>query len=216
MNDTDQDLPPHGPPHYLWLDLETTGLDPEKNVILEVAVLATDEHLHQVSAACSWVVWFGQTGVLDMDDFVREMHTKNGLLAELPKAMLQLPAIESCLMAFVREVFGESREDQVAPGVPLASKPILAGSSIHFDRSFIKKHMPHFDGMLHYRHFDVSTLKMAAKTLYGLTTPKAEAHRALADVQESLAHARLCYGVQMGSDAWGRDVVNETAWGRNV
>lgn len=169
------------PATYLWLDLETTGLDPVRCEILEVAVLATDERLVQVGAACSWVVWYGSPPA--MDDYVRAMHTKNGLIAELPQAMLQPPAIEECVLAFVASVF------------PEGAKPVLAGSTIHFDQRFIKKHMPALARRLHYRLFDASTLKMACKTLYGFDPPKAEAHRALADVRESLDLARACYAM---------------------
>lgn len=168
----------HGSPVYLWLDLETTGLEPERDAILEVAVLATDEHLVRVSAACSWVVQ-QEPAMLRMDQYVSTMHTKNGLLDELRSAPFRLEGVEDCLMAFVREVFPKPPE-----------QPILAGSSVHFDRSFIKHHMPHFDAMLHYRLFDCRPLQMAAQTAWGMSFPKAEAHRALADVRESLGYAR--------------------------
>lgn len=168
----------HGPPCYLWLDLETTGLNPVLHEILEVACLATDERLVQVGAVCSWVVRHEPTS-LTMSPKVSEMHTKNGLLDELRGAPYRLAGVEVCIMGFCAEIFGE--------GPP----PILAGSSIHFDAGFLKVHTPALARRLHYRLFDVSVLKMAAKTAWGTDLfAKDAAHRALPDVLASLEAAR--------------------------
>lgn len=171
--------------NFLWLDLETTGLDETTGQILEVAAAVVDDGADgtfEVIDAVDTVVLPPPSAGLDscMDDYVRGMHTRNGLLAAIAAGDgMPLEAADEMLRAFV--------DQYLAPG----EKVILAGASIHFDFRWIKAHMPLLAERLHHRIFDVSTLKAAARVWGpGFTDIKADAHRALADVTASIAEAK--------------------------
>lgn len=188
---------------FIWLDLETTGLDPDRDIILEFAAgIANDgiggdftpiEIVHSVVDPKSYASWRvyertptgftfdkemdGPTALAGMDPFVQRMHSKNGLLDELAKPELCCSISEA--------------DDYLAALAP-DGKPSLAGNSVHFDLAFIKKHMPKFAARLSHRVFDVSTLLRAERT-YGdshaaIQVP-ASAHRAREDVLASLETA---------------------------
>lgn len=169
--------------NFLWLDLETTGLDPNKCRILEFAGLLVDDGI-------DGDMWPGpersgvinQTGVewiAEMDPFVHDMHTKNGLILDcltgvgvsLERAETQLIELASALITGPRSV-------------------VLAGSTVAFDQGFIRVHMPRLAELLSHRCFDVSTLKMADRAWADQPFKKARAHRAMPDVLESLEHAK--------------------------
>jgi oligoribonuclease len=165
----------------VWLDLETTGLDPSKDRILEVAVAAADlldpfnvEHLYQQVVRCSPEEASG------FDPFIVGMHTANGLLAQCAQSPIAIGDIERALLDLVPHV--EDKEE----------RPILAGSSIHFDHAFIKVHMPQLSKRLSHRHYDVSALKLFCQSQGMPKFKKAEAHRAKADIDESVAHGAAC------------------------
>jgi oligoribonuclease len=179
-------------PHsYLWLDLETTGLDPNKCRILEwAAVLAADDREGDMSVVeqFSDVIGFGcavegadfsglRAAQAEMDPFVTDMHTDNGLIAECINSTSTLAEAEQFLVDLVTDM--GAGKGQI----------VLAGSTVAFDLSFLRVHMPRFAHFLSHRCFDVSTLKMAERDWAGQPFKKAEAHRALPDVLESLAHA---------------------------
>lgn len=180
-------------PHsYLWLDLGTTGLDPNKCRILEwAAVLAADDREGDMSVVeqFSDVIGFGcavegadfsglRAAQAEMDDYVTKMHTDNGLIAECVNSTETLESAEDFLVGLV-ESMGAGK-----------GQIVLAGSSVaQLDRPFLLHHMPRFAHYLSYRCFDVSSLKMAERDWAGQPFEKAEAHRALPDVLESLAHA---------------------------
>jgi oligoribonuclease len=176
---------------YLWLDLETTGLDPRTEQILEVAVVATGRgpHFPQGSPALTSILVTPESWKLDgMNDYVRQMHTANGLLLELQNAFHYFPStVERQLLTYITQWEWE-----------MDGLPILAGSSPHFDRGFLDVHMPRFSAALHHRHFDVSTLKMAHMDMGHPKFPKAEAHRAWPDILESMAHATHIYSSIQG------------------
>lgn len=164
-----------------WLDLETTGLDPEREVILEVS-LSEAEFLDPFNAKhiyCA-VAFLSNSGIRLLDPVVREMHTKNNLLAECQASMKTMHGVEAELLALVPWV-----KDK-------AERPILAGSCVSFDHRFIAKHWPTLNERFSHRHFDVSALKLFCQSQGMDKFPKGEAHRALADVEESIAHAKLC------------------------
>ena len=183
-------------PLLVWLDLETTGLDPRKDRVLEAAIAVADlsdpfnvEHVYQqevyfpphptrclypmlqLVAAESWS---------RLDSFIVEMHTKNGLLEACGTVGKRIDQVEADMLRFVPWV--EEKDD----------RPILAGSSIHFDHAFLKVHMPELARRLSHRHYDVSALKLAAQSMGMPRIKKAEAHRAKDDIDESVAHGKEC------------------------
>ncbi len=170
-------------PKLMWLDLETTGRDPHRHQVLEVALWIADMSApFDARPAYQSVVHFPHSSWhLLEDDRVREMHTKNGLLIECASARAPaLELVEDMLLQYVPEA--KERDEM----------PVLAGSSIHFDHSFIKVHMPKVDARLSHRHYDVSGLKLFCQSMGMPKFRKAEAHRAHADVAESITHGAEC------------------------
>jgi oligoribonuclease len=180
-------------PHsYLWCDLETTGLDPTKCRILEWAVvLAADDREGDMSVVESFtdVIGFGcaiegggfaELGKAqqEMDAYVTKMHTDNGLIAECTASANTLADAEEFLVGLVESMGAKPKQI------------VIAGSTPAFDLSFIRVHLPRFAAYLSHRTFDVSTLKMAERDWADEAFKKAEAHRALPDILESLEHAK--------------------------
>lgn len=164
-----------------WLDLETTGLDPQNDHILEVSVsLADFRDPFDAHVAYTRTLFFPKELHHVMDPYVLEMHTKSGLLDECADSVLDVERLEQDLLNFVPHV--ENRE----------LRPILAGSTCHFDRGFLDIHVPKVSRRLMHRHYDVSSLKLACQSFGMSLIPKAEAHRAEKDVAESIAHAKVC------------------------
>ena len=167
----------------LWLDLETSGLDPHRHIILEVACILTNDDLSEV-ASYDAVINPGVSDVLRLlaltsDDFVIDMHTKNGLVEEI-----NLGATTS--MAEAEKHILEMVED-----IP-KKELILAGNSVHFDRKFIDEYMPALAKKLNYRIFDVRTLmQMEEFWAPGATeeTESVSVHRAMPDIEFSLRTA---------------------------
>ncbi len=162
-------------PHYLVLDIETTGLFPTKDHILEVGVIVVSQQLDYITEI-SWVVQH-ENPEFWMSDLVRDMHTKNGLIEACKKSDYPLGRIEDLLIELIVPQFPE--------------KPILLGSTIDFDKNFIAVDMPRFHEKLHYRKVDVTGPKLLIEGLTGKKFKKAEAHRSIPDCRESLEHARI-------------------------
>lgn len=162
--------------HLLWLDMEMTGLDETQDQILEVAVRVTDWNLQNIDQA-EWVVFQPNSVLENMNDWCKENHGKSGLTAMVPsgKPLLQ---VESELVAFVKKHFGDKRGKEGA---------VLAGNSIHNDRRFIDRYLPQFAETLHYRMVDVSSFKEVFRERFGVKYEKKNAHRALDDLNESIA-----------------------------
>ncbi|MGH3665352.1 MAG: oligoribonuclease [Egibacteraceae bacterium] len=166
----------------VWVDLEMTGLDPQREHIVEIAVIVTDATLERAVEGPDLVV--GAPGhVLDrMDPPVVEMHLESGLTAAVRASPLTVAEAEAQVLDFVRAHVPEPR---TAP---------LAGNSVHADRSFLAHHMPTLEAHLHYRNVDVSTIKELARRWYpdafAAAPAKGGGHRALADIRESIAELR--------------------------
>lgn len=167
----------------IWCDLETTGLDPQKNSILEVAMLTAElVDPFNVRMLHLSTIYMQPAETRSLDQFIIDMHTKNGLLRECenPVRSRNIRDVEEELLRLVPVV-----DDK-------ADRPVLAGSTVHFDHSFIRSWIPRLAARLSYRNYDVSTLKLECQSQGMAPFPKAEAHRALDDVYESIAHAKAC------------------------
>jgi oligoribonuclease len=174
----------------VFLDLETTGLDVEHDDILEVACLVIDDGLvaevaryHAIVMACR--------EFYALPEVVRDMHTKSGLWAEATDPTAKpLLVVDQELAAFLREHAVKINEDRTT-----LVRPQLAGNGIHFDRGFLRRCLPRSEAELHYRQLDVTSVNELARRFSPLLfearpRPPASAHRAMADVEESLAVAR--------------------------
>jgi oligoribonuclease len=166
---------------FLWLDLETTGLHADACQVLEWAiVLAADDREGDMSPITQYesVIHVPDPAALEMDAFVRDMHTRNGLLA-------------AC--AASDTTIEESDEFLAGVCADLGAKPrsiTLAGASVHFDLAFARVHLPEFSKFLSHRVFDVSTIKRALESWgNGGAIRRDPAHRAMPDVLESLSEA---------------------------
>lgn len=162
----------------VWVDLEMTGLDTSRHVIVEVAALVTDANLNILDEGIDLVVHASDAELAEMDDFVTNMHSENGLLEEIKASPVSITEAEDAVLALV--------EKHCDPAHPAP----LAGNSIATDRSFIRAQMPRLDAALHYRMIDVSTVKELSRRwfpkAYYQQPEKGMAHRALADIVESI------------------------------
>ncbi len=162
----------------VWIDLEMTGLDPNRHVIVEVAALVTDAELNILDGAIDLVVHATPEQLAEMDQVVTKMHSDNGLVTAIEASTLSITDAEDAVLALIQ------RHCDPAHPAP------LAGNSIATDRAFIRAHMPRLDQALHYRMIDVSTVKELTRRwfprAYQNQPPKGMAHRALADIVESI------------------------------
>ena len=165
-----------------WMDLEMTGLDPARHVICEIATLITDDNLKVVAEGPDLVVSATPDQLTKMDDFVRKMHTKSGLLKAIEASTISLEDAGAQTLAFLKDHIAEVRT------VP------LCGNSIGTDRRFLAAQLPDVENWLHYRSVDVSTLKELARRWYpdalADAPDKSAGHRALDDIRESVAELR--------------------------
>ena len=159
------------PQRLLWLDMEMTGLDVSKEVIIEVAALVTNFDF-MVLDRYEAVIAQPQHYLDNMDDWNKKHHKESGLIDRLEFGIPQ-NTVESELIAFTEKHFPKERA-------------IIAGNSISQDRLFIDKYMPRFAAKLHYRMLDVSSWKVVFQGKYGLKFDKKNAHRAVDDIYESL------------------------------
>jgi len=167
----------------VWMDLEMTGLDPEKEVIVEIATIVTDDQLNIVAEGPDLVVPAPPGVLAAMDPFVIDMHTKSGLLELMKASTLSLEEAGRLTLEFIKSHVPEPRT------VP------LCGNSIGTDRRFLAKYLPDIENYLHYRSVDVSSIKELVKRWYPGTDNvrpfKAGTHRALDDVRQSIEELRF-------------------------
>ena len=166
----------------VWVDCEMTGLDPARDVLVEIAVVVTDSELTQLDEGLDLLIATDPAKLEGMEEIVREMHTQSGLLEALATATTSLEAAEQQVLDYVRRFVPERRK---AP---------LCGNSIATDRTFIARYMPALDDHLHYRMIDVSSIKELARRWYPRVYFNAPAknggHRALADIVDSINELR--------------------------
>lgn len=164
------------------MDLEMTGLDHTRDVIVEIATLVTDDDLEIVAEGPDLVIHQPEEALAGMDQVVTEMHTSSGLLEAIRSSTITLAEAGAATLEFIRQHVPE-------PGtVP------LCGNSIGMDRRFLAAYLPEIEAHLHYRSIDVSTIKELARRWYpdALTAApkKATSHRALDDIRDSVAELR--------------------------
>ncbi len=166
----------------VWMDLEMTGLDPARHVIVEIATIVTDDELEIVAEGPDLVVHQPPEAMAAIDEVVRVMHTSSGLL----------PAIEASTTTL--EMAGKATLEFIAEHVPEPRTVPLCGNSIGTDRRFLAAYLPEIEEYLHYRSVDVSTIKELTRRWYpgalDSVPRKATAHRALDDIRESIQELR--------------------------
>jgi oligoribonuclease len=167
----------------VWMDLEMTGLEPAKHVIVEIATLVTDDELNVVAEGPDLVVYQPEDKLALMEPIVVDMHTKSGLLDAIRASTVTLEDAGAQTLEFIKQ------------WVPEARKVPLCGNSIGMDRRFLDAYLPEIENWLHYRSIDVSSVKELVRRWYpGLTNGrpyKAGTHRALDDIRESVAELRF-------------------------
>ena len=162
--------------NLIWVDMEMSGLNPDTDKVLEVAIVVTDTHLNTVAEAPVLVVHQNDAVLDAMDSWNKAAHAKSGLVERVKASSLPEAEVESHMVEFLRQ--------HVPPGV----SP-MCGNSVHQDRRFMVRHLPRLEAFFHYRNLDVSTLKELVKRwkpelAAGFT--KHGKHEALADIYESI------------------------------
>jgi len=173
------------PDRLVWIDLEMTGLDPKKCTIVEIATIVTNSNLDILEEGPNLVIHQSEEVLATMNDYVRSLHTRSGLLDQIRASAVTLQEATDQTLAFIKKY------------VPSGVVP-LCGNSVWKDREFLEAYMPQVAAHLHYRMIDVSTLKeLVRRWCPSREAPKKkETHRALDDIRESiqeLAHYRALF-----------------------
>jgi oligoribonuclease len=166
----------------VWIDCEMSGLDLKTDRLIEIAVLVTDADLNILGDGIDVVIHADDAVLSSMIPVVTEMHTRSGLIEEVRASTIDLAAAEELVLDYIRT---HVKQAKTAP---------LAGNSIATDRGFIARDMPKLDDFLHYRMIDVSSIKELCRRwyprIYFGQPEKGLAHRALADIHESIRELR--------------------------
>jgi oligoribonuclease len=172
-----------GPDVLVWLDMEMTGLDPQRERIIEVALIMTDGQLTEIAIGPELVIHQSDEVLAAMDEWNKTHHGASGLVERVRTSAITEADAEAQMIAFINV------------HVPAKERPVLAGNSIHQDRRFVRRYMPALEKRLHYRMVDVSTVKELARRWYpqivAKQPPKKETHRALDDIRESIDELRF-------------------------
>lgn len=161
------------PTKLLWVDLEMTGLDPQKDVIIEIAIEVTDFDFKTL-AQYEAVIHHPDTLLNRANDWAKAQHAKSGLTERVRTVGRPERDVIHEVVGFIQAQFGNE-------------PAVLAGNSIHNDRNFIKRWWPEIDDLLHYRMLDVSAWKVLMQAKYNVNFEKQEVHRAFDDIQASIA-----------------------------
>lgn len=164
----------------IWIDLEMTGLDPERHVIVEIASVVTDGSLKVVEEGPDIAVRQPEKALLSMDEWSRNQHGSSGLLDRLSASMYDCGGAEQETLRFLRRHCKEGASP-------------LCGNSVWQDRRFLVRHMPQLEAFFHYRNIDVSTVKELVRRWYPALPPfkKQKRHLALEDIRESIEELKF-------------------------
>jgi oligoribonuclease len=167
----------------VWLDMEMTGLEPDRERIIEMATILTDGNLVEIATGPDLVIHQSDELLAAMDDWNRKHHGGSGLVERVKASTISEADAEAQTVAFINA------------HVSAKDRPVLAGNSIHQDRRFVRRYMPVLEKRLHYRMVDVSTIKELARrwfpSIISKQPQKKETHRALDDIRESIDELRF-------------------------
>ena len=171
---------PNNNNHLIWIDMEMTGLFPDRDQIIEVALVVTDSDLNVVAESPALVVHQDAAVMDGMDDWNKSTHGRSGLIEKVRTSELNEAAVEAQMITFLEPLVGKGKSP-------------MCGNSICQDRRFLARHMPTLEAYFHYRNLDVSTFKELVKRwkpeiASGVT--KVGKHTALADIYESIAELK--------------------------
>lgn len=162
--------------NLIWIDLEMTGLDPDRDRILEIATVVTDQNLNTVAEGPVLAIHRNDSVLAKMDEWCTKQHGNSGLIARVKKTRISTIKAEKLTLEFLRQY------------VPVGKSP-MCGNSICQDRRFLYRYMPELEQYFHYRNFDVSVLKIIAKRWYpdiAKGCQKKTKHLALSDIYDSI------------------------------
>jgi len=171
---------PQDPNNLIWIDLEMTGLNPDSDVILEIATLVTDAHLNVLAEGPTFAIHQSEATLAAMDDWNTRHHGASGLVERVRHSTTTAAEAEQQTLAFLQ------------PWVPAGASP-MCGNSICQDRRFLWRYMPTLEAYFFYRHLDVSTLKELARRWRPAVLEnfkKASKHQAMSDIYESIAELK--------------------------
>lgn len=164
--------------YLVWIDLEMTGLNPQQDLILEIATIITNNDLEIIAEGPALVIQAPSTRLDAMDNWCKEHHAASGLLERVYNSSITTQQAEQETTAFLKQ----HCKPKTAP---------LCGNSVYVDRAFLRNHMPQVDDFLHYRIIDVSSIKEVVYRWYGKNQntefKKQEKHRSVDDIRESIA-----------------------------
>ncbi len=166
--------------HLIWLDCEMTGLNPDTDHLIELAIVITDANLEPIAEGPNLVIHQSDDILAGMDEWNTRHHGRSGLTGAVRQSAMSVSEAEQCALAFVKQHVN-------------AQQSPMCGNTIGQDRRFLRKYMPTFADYFHYRNLDVSSFKIATQLWSKDKLPtqaKTEAHRALADTYESIAEMR--------------------------
>jgi len=167
--------------NLVWIDLEMSGLDVERDVILEIATIITDRQLNELAQGPVFSIHQSDEILNTMDPWCRGQHGKSGLTEAVRKSTTTIEQAEEITLEFLRDYC-------------FAKKSVLCGNSVWQDRIFLRRYMPRITDFLHYRIIDVSSVKELISHWYptspDLSFVKKDTHRALDDIRESIAELR--------------------------
>lgn len=166
--------------NLVWIDLEMTGLDPGQETIIEIATIITDSRLNIIAEGPNLAIHQDDDILESMDEWNTTHHGESGLVDRVRASDIDMDAAEQQTLTFIKDFVGPN------------SAP-LCGNSIHQDRRFLRKYMPHLQNYLHYRNIDVSSFKEVVTRWYGpdLQPPrKQNTHQAMDDIRESIEELR--------------------------